>query len=304
MGREGKAQGRWNSEHGLRQRGRGESSTNNESLHHALIAQSPVGVLVEDDSRRILEVNQRLCEMFGYEASPTDLIGTDCARAAREHAHLFVDPEGFVSRIEEILRQRRPVAGEQLTLADGRVFERDYVPTFVGEEYRGHLWHYRDLTGRQLEERELQRQRDLLRTIIDSAGETVFVKDLEHRFLLSNRQHQTVLGAESQDELLGKTNADVWGAERAAPHHADDRLVLDHGESLIGREEEITHASGERRWLSTTKVPLRDHDGRITGLVAVSRDVTERKRYEEALQESEQRLAEAQGEWHSRLLDL
>lgn len=294
MGKEGRAQGGWNSEHGPRQRGRGESSTDNKSLHHALIAQFPVGVLVEDDSRRILEVNERLCEMFGCDASPTDLIGADCAQAAREYAHLFVDPEGFVSRIEEILRQRRPVAGEQLTLADGRVFERDYVPTFVGEGYRGHLWHYRDLTGKQPEGGELQRQRDLLRTIIDSAGETVFVKDLEHRFLLSNRQHQTVLGAESQNELLGKTNADIWGAERAAPHHADDRLVMDHGESLIGREEEITHASGERRWLSTTKVPLRDHEGRITGLVAVSRDVTERKRYEEALQESERRLAEAQ----------
>lgn len=126
-------------------------------------------------------------------------------------------------------------------------------------------------------------ERDLLRAVLDSADDAIFVKDTEHRFLLNNLVHQRLLGAKSQAELLGKTNADVWGEERAAPHHSDDRRVLDYGESVLGREEAIRLPSGEERWISTTKVPLRGSDGSVEGLVAISRDITERTLAEERL---------------------
>lgn len=62
-----------------------------------------------------------------------------------------------MSRISEILKKQEPVIGEELQLVDGRTLERDYVPVFVGSEYRGHMWTYRDVTERRTLEKETQR---------------------------------------------------------------------------------------------------------------------------------------------------
>ncbi len=105
----------------------------------ALIENLPGGILVEDESRRIAHINRGLCTMFGIPVAPQDFIGADCSHGAQQVKHLFAEPEAFVRRVEELLSERRAVTGEELQLADGRTFERDYIPIFAGEEHRGHL---------------------------------------------------------------------------------------------------------------------------------------------------------------------
>ncbi|MCC7494134.1 MAG: response regulator [Fimbriimonadaceae bacterium] len=114
-----------------------------------LLANLSGGVLVEDDQRRILQTNQAFCDLFEIPAPPAALVGIDCSQAAEQSKHLFCDPERFVAGVDALLAAQQTVVGDELALLDGRILERDYVPVFVDGLYRGHLWHYRDITARQ-----------------------------------------------------------------------------------------------------------------------------------------------------------
>jgi PAS domain S-box-containing protein len=117
-------------------------------------------VLVETEARRIANVNQAFCQAFDISVPPSALIGLDCSNLAQESKHLFADPAAFVQHIDEIIYMRELVVAEELLMADGQVFERDYVPIFQGDEYRGHLWHYRNITERKQGELALAEARD------------------------------------------------------------------------------------------------------------------------------------------------
>ena len=124
-----------------------------------LIENLQAGVLLENETREILNANATFCEMFGIPR-PEAVIGVDCALASEQSKVLFVDPGRFVSRINETLEQRHPVRNEELVLIDGRVFERDYVAVEVSALFVGNLWIYRDVTHtRRLQEQLLQSQK-------------------------------------------------------------------------------------------------------------------------------------------------
>lgn len=114
------------------------------------------GILVEDEHRTIVLANQTFCEMFSIDAPAIQLKGADCSRSAEQAMHLFADPAIFVDRINALLQRKEIATNEMLKLADGRVFERDYLPVFVGALYKGHMWHYRDITDRTTAEERIR----------------------------------------------------------------------------------------------------------------------------------------------------
>jgi PAS domain S-box-containing protein len=141
----------------------------------------------------------------------------------------------------------------------------------------------RDVTARKAADKKLAEERNLLRTLIDNLPDFIFVKDTQSRFVINNAEHLRVLGAAEQSEVFGKTDFDLFPRELAEGYYADEQEVIRSGEALIGREEPVVNRTGQRRWLSTTKVPLRDSLGEIVGLVGMSRDITDRKLVEEEL---------------------
>lgn len=143
---------------------------------------------------------------------------------------------------------------------------------------------------RKKAEAALAEERNLLRTLIDTLPDAIYVKDTRSRFLLGNAGVARLMGAPTAENLAGKTDWDYFPADLADRYYADERAVLESGQPLINREEPVVDASGRQGWLLTTKAPLRDTRGGIIGLVGMGREITERKREEEQHRLSEARL--------------
>lgn len=121
-----------------------------------LIQNLESGILVEDENRRILLANPMFCDIFRLPLTPEALRGPDCENLLMKAASLFQDPHRVVEDIHQILKIRQPVIGQEVQLVDGRILERDYIPIFIGRDYQGHLWQYRDITQRKQEQQQLK----------------------------------------------------------------------------------------------------------------------------------------------------
>ncbi|MCC6612343.1 MAG: PAS domain-containing protein [Anaerolineae bacterium] len=128
-------------------------------------------------------------------------------------------------------------------------------------------------------ETDLSAERNQLRTLIDSLPDYVFIKDVEQRFVLTNSAHAHAVRA-TPEQLVGKTALELFPAEVAPQFHADDAQVLQSGKPLINLERVTIGESGEIKTVLTTKIPLRDEQGNVTGLIGISRDITARKQFE------------------------
>jgi len=144
---------------------------------------------------------------------------------------------------------------------------------------------FRDISERKRAEDAVVRERALLRAVVDTMPERIYVKDREGRFLLQNATNLKVRGIRNHDDIVGKTVFDLFPRDIAAALEAEDRAVLESGVPLINREGKTFFGSpgeqdGAVRWHVTSKMPLRDAAGNIIGIVGVNRDITERKRAE------------------------
>ena len=146
------------------------------------------------------------------------------------------------------------------------------------------------------ENAKLARERDSLRMLIDGLPDNMFIKDRQSRILVSNQAHVRTLGANHPDEVVGKTDLDIFPAELSRQYYQDEQTLMETGGSLNREEMVINPQTGEKRWLQTTKIPLRDQQGRIIGLMGINRDITILKQAEEHLHQAhnelEKRVAE------------
>ncbi len=129
-------------------------------------------------------------------------------------------------------------------------------------------------------ERRLAEANQMLQLVLDTIPVRIFWKDRESRFLGCNRLFARDAGRASPAELTGLTDADMGWRDQAAQYVRDDRLVMESGLGKVGYEEPQTSPSGATLWLRTTKVPLRDLDGRVIGLLGTYEDITAQKRAE------------------------
>jgi len=141
----------------------------------------------------------------------------------------------------------------------------------------------RELADLLLDKQQGREERTWLRAMIDQVPDYLFVKDTGCRFVVANLAVAADLGHGNPDALIGRTDLELHPAAAAHKFLDDERWVLQSGKPLLDIEEYVVRPDGTRRWLSTSKVPLRDVDGTIIGLVGISRDITERRRAEERI---------------------
>jgi len=144
-------------------------------------------------------------------------------------------------------------------------------------------------------EEALARERNLLQAMIDNLPDYIYVKDNEGHFVLGNTAVIRQMGLASIDDLVGKTDFDFFPQELAERYYADERRIIQSGEGLH-EYEGPTLDVGEEKWVLTSKVPLRDAQGKIYGFVGLGRDITARKRAEEQLERYSAELVQSNEE--------
>lgn len=148
----------------------------------------------------------------------------------------------------------------------------------------------RDITERKQAEDELFSSRQMLQTVLDNIPQRVFWKDRNSAYVGCNRSFALDCGYNDPSEMIGKTTYETASVTLADLYRADDQQVMETGRPKLNYEELQIRPNGSHAWLITSKVPLRDKDGQVIGVLGTYEDITERKRAEEALREKTDEL--------------
>jgi len=200
--------------------------------------------------------------------------------------------DGLFDACVQAVETGEPQAGESLpeqpglqwANANGRTPSVEISISKLGD---GCAISLRDVTARQRVDDELFRSQAMLRSVLDTFPQRVFWKDLNSTFIGCNAAFGRNIGLADPSEIVGIDDFRIHAHDDAERYRADDREIMRSGLARIEYEEPMTRTDGIDGWARTSKVPIRDKDGQIIGLLGAYQDITDQKRAQEALRKSE-----------------
>ena len=134
-------------------------------------------------------------------------------------------------------------------------------------------------TQRIANEEELR----MLRTVIDSLPVPIYVKDTQNHFLMANRQLRTNLTGSPDGNVIGLDDSSFFHRDIAKRFFNEEQAIIRTGEPTVGKPDCLEDLEGRKRWSLTTKVPFRDKDGSVIGIIGIGRDITAERQQEAEL---------------------
>jgi two-component system sensor histidine kinase/response regulator len=250
------------------------------------------GILVVDPEGKMISWNQRFIDMWGIPSSVLEARSDELA--VKSVLGKLADPEQFLAEVRRLYDDRNATSHDELVLLDSRIFDRHSAP-MIGEDggYYGRVWYFRDITERKQAEEALAQAHSLMNALMDSVPDQVYFKDADSRFIRISRAQAERFGMSDPAQAVGKTDFDFFAEDHARPAFEDEREIMRTGRSLVGLEEKETWTDGRTGWVSTTKVALRNKEGRIIGTFGISRDITEQKQTEQRLRAASEEIEQA-----------
>lgn len=220
-------------------------------------------------------VNEGFTKKTGYTAE--DVRG----RTSLE-LDIWVDPVRRKELVTELQEKGKVEDFEaQFRKKDGSIITGLMSASILEINGEAHIMNVtRDITRIKNIENELKQEKNLLHTLIDNLPDRIYIKDRNSRFVICNRALAERMGKKEVSEVIGKSDFDFQLPELAEQFYRDEQEIMNSGIPLINHEEPRVMPDGEKRWNLITKVPLRDHNGKITGIVGISRDITDIKKKE------------------------
>lgn len=257
-----------------------EAVASSEKRFRALVEKSADGIVLLNAEGKVIYQTPAVSRMNGYPTETRiggnlhDLVAPDMQGSVGGlFAQLLQTPGGTAT--SQIRIRRKDESERWLDITATNMLDEPAVEAIVVN--------LRDITERKQAEEALERERRMLRTLIDTLPDYIYVKDVQSRFVIANLAQARLLGAATPEELFGKTDKDFLPDDLAEQYYRNDQEVIRTGLPMINYQEPGVDPSGGRRWHLTSQVPFCDEQGNIQGLVGVTRDITEQKRVEEEL---------------------
>ena len=242
---------------------------------------------------RLLVINNAYARLFGYDSPEQALSGIGVVNGTtyvgpyrrEEVLRMILDAQG----VREFENEYRRRDGSTFLAAVRACAVRDGVG--VVEYIEGSL---EDITERKRTEEALRESQQMLEHVIDTIPVRVFWKDRDSVYLGCNRLFALDGGMASPAEVIGKNDYDLTWTDRADLYRQDDREVMESGIPKLNYEERQTTPAGGQNWLRTSKIPLRDKEDRIVGMLGTYEDITDSKRAEQERGKLEAQIQQAQ----------
>ncbi|MCX6149554.1 MAG: PAS domain S-box protein [Ignavibacteriales bacterium] len=260
-----------------------EALRQSEAKYRSIFDNATEGIFQSTPEGKFLSANPAMARILGF-SSPEELINgrTDIGNQS------YVHPEQR-EEFKQLIEQQNKISGFEYEVPrkDGSVVWVSETTQAV-RDATDHIMYYEgifiNITERKQAEEALKNERLLLRTLIDHIPDSIYSKDTACRKTIVNLTDLRYSGAKSEAEILGKTDFDFYPKELAEGFFADDQSVMQSGKPVLNKEEYVIDENGHQRWLLTSKLPLKDEKGNITGIVGIGRDITDRKYAEEEIQ--------------------
>ncbi len=247
---------------------------------HELLDLTTDAILSIDRDLHIVRFNRAAQRMFGYRADQAIgrpfslLLPADTHDRYRRHLRRFVAGP----RLRAALEGDHGVVVSHQT---GRPFP---VAIHLTKSVAGRgdqiTIAVQDIGARRAAEAKLDWERNLMSALMQAWPDFIFVKDTAGRFLLGNTKTAELMGADSPDDLVGRTDHDFYPPATAALLFESEQQLMQTGTQIVAEQQRVETPSGAERWLSTTKVPIMDSGGQVVGLAGVVRDITADKQAE------------------------
>ncbi|MBF2062979.1 MAG: PAS domain-containing protein [Calothrix sp. C42_A2020_038] len=263
------------------------------------------GILVVDENKQVVFYNKIFYqiwqipeELVKQEGNNRKILELAIAQSVHE--------EEFINKVNYLYQNREITSRDEILLKDGRSLDRYTTPIYSSEgTYYGRIWFFRDITERKTIEEELSQSKEFLQLLIDIIPLAIVWKDCDSVCLGCNQKFAAIAGLNTPDEVIGKTDYDfAWTKEEADFLRAWDARVIKSNQPLLHMITSQRQASGKQVWLDICKLPLRNKDGKVIGLLAVSEDITERKADSDALLASQNLLKQKAMQLEATLQEL
>ncbi|MBN1435150.1 PAS domain S-box protein, partial [Candidatus Fermentibacterales bacterium] len=269
--------------HELRQQAEG-----NLSKLEATLECTTDGFLVLGPDGGVEDFNTRFLEMWKLRES--QVRGRNNVKVLEDVLAGIRNPDGYLRDTMKCIDHPDEPRVDLVELKDGRVFERHSHPRVLDGAFAGRVISFRDTTESRKLNDELSRSREMLQLVMDCIPEGIFWKDTESRFLGCNRKFMELNRIGSAGDMMGRRGSELgWDEQKVVLLEKLDREVIESGEPQPPVAVRETDTEGRDVWLEVAKLPIRDHSGKVVGVIGTMQDVSAMKRDEEALRESEEK---------------
>lgn len=262
----------------------------NESQFNLALENSNLGIIIISNTGKIVGANNFIVRSLGY--SKKELFKMKYTDLSHPH-----DKDISIKLFKEILAGKRKTyqVEKRYINKNGRIIWGRVTVTAIKDTNK-RIKHFIAIAEDQTAQREIKSklasEERMLKAMMHSIPDSIYFKDRNGKYLIVNYYKAKKHGYVNPDELIGKTDFDLFDEVHAAKAFNDEQEIIRTGKPIIGKEEVQTYKDGSTVWVSTTKMPLFNQENEIIGTFGITRDITNIKLAEQTIRDNETRFKE------------